>query len=276
MTVKASPDNYFSTAHLTALNNGTNTESIYSALGTFLQSLRSLVDAGFVPIWVVAPFGFMLMPAYAPELHRDEVDELLQPTLEKMDELGLDYQYSSSEHPTFLSAYTSLTSSWNVSDYNIGCRLIPRSIVFDNLDGLVEAIRYIATQTVMSGVTFNVKNAVSSAADVAVNPYFRETLFSATVGTPIDYSSSAANQVAQDKLTYDLIPALERLTPKGGVYLSEADFQHPDSQSTFYGDHYDGLLSVKRRYDPEDIFYAKTAVGSDRWKQGADGRLCRV
>ncbi|KAK7756272.1 hypothetical protein SLS62_001868 [Diatrype stigma] len=216
------------------------------------------------------------MLAYAPELHRDEVDELLQPTLKKMDELGLEYQYSSSEYPTFLSAYTSLTSSWNVSDYNIGGRLIPRSLVSNNLNGLVEAIRYITTQTLMSGVTFNVKNAVSSAADVAVNPYFRETLFSATVGTPINYNSSAANQVAQDKLTYDLLPALEKLTPNGGVYLNEADFQQPDFKSTFYGNHYDRLLSVKRRYDPEDVFYAKTAVGSDFWKQDADGRLCKV
>ena len=276
MTVKAFPDNYFSTAYITALNNGSNADSIYSALGTFLHSLPSVVDAGVAAVWVAAPFGFMLMPAFAPELHQDEVDKLLKPTLDKMDALGLDYQYSSSEFPTFLSAYNSLTSTWNVSDYNIGGRLIPRDLVSNNLDGLVEAIRYISSQTLMSGVTFNVKNGVPSADDVAVNPYFRKTLFSATVGTTIDYASAAANQQAQDALTNDLLPALEKVTPNGAAYLNEADFQQPDFQSTFYGAHYERLLSIKRKYDPEDIFYAVTAVGSDHWKEDVDGRLCKV
>ncbi|KAI5859441.1 FAD-binding domain-containing protein [Durotheca rogersii] len=237
MTVKAVPDNHFSTAYITAPDNGTNTKSIYFALMKFLGALPGIVIAVVSAMWVAAPFGSMLMPAFGPGLRQDDIDKLLRCTLERMDNLGLEDQYPYSEFPTFLSADNSLTSSWNVSDYNIGGRLT------DNLDGL---------------------NSVSLVSDVAVNPYFRETLFSAVVGTPIDYNGLASNQAAQDKLTNDLLPLLAKLTPKGAAYLNEADFQQPDFKWAFYGDHYEKLFVIKQKYDSHDIPYTKTAVGGDR------------
>ncbi|KAI1404441.1 FAD-binding domain-containing protein [Hypoxylon fuscum] len=276
MTVKAFPDTSFSTAYMTVLNDGNNTDAIYSTMGTFFRSLPSLVDAGAWVVWVAAPFGFMIMPAMVAELHVSELDAHFQPTIDKMDQLGLQYQYSSAEYPDFLSSYNSMPSSWNVSDFNIGGRLIPRELVEDqdSTDALVNAVRAISSQTLMSGVSFNVANAVSSVDEIAANPYFRKTLMSAVVGTPVNYTDWAANKVAQDDLTYKLLPELESLTPNGGVYLNEADFQAPDFKSTFYGDHYERLLAIKNKYDPNGIFYCKTAVGSDRWEERIDGRLC--
>ncbi|KAI4858739.1 FAD-binding domain-containing protein [Hypoxylon rubiginosum] len=276
VTVKAFSDTFFSTAYLTILNNGTNADDLYHAVGLFIQTLPSLVDAGVYVVWVAAPFGFMLMPAIVPGLHSAGLDEMMQPLLDDISHIGLDYQYSSSEHPSFLTAYNSLTSSWNVSDYNIGGRLIPRSLVDTDSDALLEAIRYISSRTLMSGVTFNLNNGVSSADEVGANPYLRKSLFSVTVGTLINYTDWNANRAAQDMITYDLLPKLQAITPNGGVYLNEADFQAPDFKETFYGDHYQRLLQIKDKYDPDDIFYAQTAVGSDRWKENLDGRLCRV
>lgn len=51
-------------------------------------------------------------------------------------------------------------------------------------------------------------------------------------------------------------------------------------QHDFYGSHYDRLLDIKDKYDPDDIFYCPTCVGSARWAQnhlpGKDyGPLCR-
>lgn len=66
------------------------------------------------------------------------------------------------------------------------------------------------------------------------------------------------------------------LTPDSAAYLNEADFQTPDFQHVFYGGHYEHLLRIKRQYDPDDVFYARTSVGSERWMERADGRLCMV
>lgn len=275
MTVKAYSDNVVSMAYLTILNNGINADALYSAVGTFIKTLPSIVDMGIYLSWVVAPFGFMLMPAVGPGFQDSDLDNILQPTVDEIHRLGLDYQYSSTTHPNWLAAYGS-TGSWNVSNHNLGGRLIPRSLVENEPDELLKAIRHIASQAVMSGVTFNVANGVSSPDEVAVNPYLRETLISAVVGTPIDYANFTANAAAQDKVTHDLLPALEALLPNGGGYLNEADFQQQNFQHVFYGDHYERLLQIKRKYDPYDLFYAKTGVGSESWEQQSDGRLCRM
>ena len=276
MTVKAFPDTFFSTALLSVMNDGNNTDAIYSAMTTFFQNLPSLVDSGTWVVWVAAPFGFMITPAMVAGLHPAELDELFKPTLDRMDQLGLQYQYSSTEYPDFLSSYGSMTSTWNVSDYNMGSRLIPRTLVEDeaSAEKLTDAIRYVTTQTFMSGVSIDVSKFAS--AHVSANPYLRQTIFNAAIGVPINYTDWAANKAVQDKITYDLLSPLEALTPNGGVYLNEADFQAPDFQNTFYGgrEQYEKLLAVKRKYDPDDIFYATTAVGSDRWEQRLDGRLC--
>ncbi|KAI1647062.1 FAD-binding domain-containing protein [Daldinia loculata] len=276
MTVKAHPDTFFSAAYMNVFNDGNNTDAIYSSLGTFFQSLPSLVDAGAWVVWVAAPFGFMIIPAMVAGLHAEELDAYLQPTREKMDQLGLQYQYSSAEYPGFIESYNSIPSMWNVSDFTLGGRLMPRELVQDqdSTDALVNAVRTISSQALMSGVSFNVANAVSSPSDIAANPYFRKTLFSAVVGAPINYTDWTATKAAQDQITYKLLPELKALTPNGAGYLSEADFQEPDFKTTFYGAHYEKLLDIKQKYDPDDIFYAKTAVGSDRWDERVDGRLC--
>lgn len=276
MTIKAFPDTFFSTSYATVLNNGTNTDALYEAVGTFFETLPSLVDENIYLVWVAAPFGFMLMPAIAPGLHQKELDQLLQPFIDKLNVLGLDYQYSSYEKPTFLENYKSQTSSWNVSDYNLGGRLIPRSVVKDTPAQFLEAVRFISSQTIMSGVTFNVKKGVSSVDDNAVNPYFRDSLISISVGTPVNYTNWDATLAGMDQISNTMLPKLAAITPNGGAYLNEADFQASDFKTLFYGAHYEKLAKIKAKYDPSDIFYAKTAVGSDRWNEDDEGRLCRV
>lgn len=57
---------------------------------------------------------------------------------------------------------------------------------------------------------------------------------------------------------------------------SQADFRQPNFKSAFYGANYDKLRAIKKKYDPADLFYAITAVGSDEWEVSEDGRMCRV
>jgi hypothetical protein len=79
-------------------------------------------------------------------------------------------------------------------------------------------------------------------------------------------------------MTYRLLPMIEEVTPNGSAYLNECDFQQPHFQQVLYGINYESLLEVKDKYDPDQIFYAITAVGSERWYQDKSkgGRLCPV
>jgi hypothetical protein len=76
---------------------------------------------------------------------------------------------------------------------------------------------------------------------------------------------------------------LRDITPDSGSYMSEADRLEPDFKHAFYGGNYPRLLDIKKKYDPHDVFWAATAVGSDSWvlvtQDGLpteNGRLCRV
>lgn len=90
---------------------------------------------------------------------------------------------------------------------------------------------------------------------------------------PLDFQ---ANIKAQEIITTTFTPKLAELMPGGAAYLNEGDFREPDFQQVFYGANYQRLLGIKHKYDPEDVLYALTAVGSEAWTTEPEGRLCRV
>lgn len=56
---------------------------------------------------------------------------------------------------------------------------------------------------------------------------------------------------------------LRAATPGAGSYLNETDYFEPDWQHAFWGDHYDRLLAIKRKYDPRNVFTCHHCVGSE-------------
>ena len=62
---------------------------------------------------------------------------------------------------------------------------------------------------------------------------------------------------------------IRRVAPDGGAYVAESDYFQADWQQAFWGEHYARLLAVKRRYDPDGLFFAHHGVGSEAWS--ADG-----
>jgi hypothetical protein len=80
----------------------------------------------------------------------------------------------------------------------------------------------------------------------------------------------------QDKMTYSIMPQLEAVIPGGGAYMNEADFRTPNWQEAFFGSNYAGLLAVKKKWDPANLLYAITTVGSEAWNVAPDGRMCRA
>ncbi|TGJ77096.1 hypothetical protein E0Z10_g10787 [Xylaria hypoxylon] len=70
------------------------------------------------------------------------------------------------------------------------------------------------------------------------------------------------------------MPVLEAATPGAGAYLNEGNWAQPNWQSEFYGSNYGRLRRIKASYDPDDLLYCLTCVGSEAWAQDSDGRLC--
>lgn len=74
-------------------------------------------------------------------------------------------------------------------------------------------------------------------------------------------------------LTNKYVAALRGLAPDSGCYLNEADVNEPILPEAFWGEIYERLLSVKRRYDPEGVFWCASCVGAEDWRLRDDGRL---
>ncbi|KAL8889085.1 MAG: hypothetical protein Q9215_003584 [Flavoplaca cf. flavocitrina] len=72
------------------------------------------------------------------------------------------------------------------------------------------------------------------------------------------------------------VQAMKELAPGTGAYMNEGDRFDPDYLEDFYGQHAPRLSSIKRKYDPSDLFYCPTCIGSERWVEEETGRLCRV
>lgn len=86
------------------------------------------------------------------------------------------------------------------------------------------------------------------------------------------------NIARANEMTDSLLPMVEAITPNGTAYLNECDFQQPNFQEVLYGVNYPRLMQIKNKYDPDHIFYALQAVGSEKWYENKEmgGRLCRV
>lgn len=63
--------------------------------------------------------------------------------------------------------------------------------------------------------------------------------------------------------TFEHVQRWHDASPGAGGYLSESDRMEPNFQWAFNGRYYPKLLEEKRKFDPRNVFWASTAVGSE-------------
>jgi len=61
--------------------------------------------------------------------------------------------------------------------------------------------------------------------------------------------------------------ALLAVAPGAGSYVSESDYFLRDWQDAFWGSNYPRLAQVKRKYDPDGLFFVRHGVGSEAWSE---------
>ena len=54
---------------------------------------------------------------------------------------------------------------------------------------------------------------------------------------------------------------IQEVLPVQAAYTNEADYAEPNWESVFFGDNYDRLLQIKRKYDPTVMFNGWKTVG---------------
>jgi FAD/FMN-containing dehydrogenase len=119
--------------------------------------------------------------------------------------------------------------------------------------------------------------AIAAARDTATNPQVLDAFALAIIstgggpafpgmpgpGVDMDRAHANASRVGQS------MEALLKVAPGAGAYVSESDYRQPDWQTAFWGTNYRRLAAVKRKYDPQGLFFVHHGVGSEAWS--ADG-----
>ena len=58
---------------------------------------------------------------------------------------------------------------------------------------------------------------------------------------------------------------LKKVAPDRGAYVAESSFFEKEWQSSYWGPNYQRLLAIKRKYDPDCLFFCRHGVGTEAW-----------
>jgi FAD/FMN-containing dehydrogenase len=169
----------------------------------------------------------------------------------------------------------------NVYLYGYESLWLPASLLAEP-DRLAGAL-FAATRKFAVGLHFNKGLAgaplqrVAEARDTATNPAALDSFALAIIATGKPHSApglpghepdpvEGRRQAAAVAAAAD---ALRTVVPNGGAYLSESNYFDRSFQKSYWGSNYPRLQQVKKRYDPEGLFFVHNGVGSEGWS--ADG-----
>ncbi|PMB63643.1 putative FAD-linked oxidoreductase [Beauveria bassiana] len=122
----------------------------------------------------------------------------------------------------------------------------------------------------------------------AVHPSWKKTVASVFVTENFAPMNAEARHNAISSLQKTLEPFVN-LDPSMGSYSNERDegfmscvnqvlkaLAGSNWKMDFWGDNYDKLVEIKRKYDPEDLLWCHPCVGNERWERQRDGLVCKV
>jgi FAD/FMN-containing dehydrogenase len=66
---------------------------------------------------------------------------------------------------------------------------------------------------------------------------------------------------------------LRRIAPDSGSYVSESNYFNRNWQQAYWGGHYARLRAIKKKYDPDGLFFVHHGVGSEQWSPDGFTRM---
>lgn len=86
---------------------------------------------------------------------------------------------------------------------------------------------------------------------------------------PTDMADAERQARAIDAANAELL----KVAPEAGSYVSESNYFNKQWAHAFWGPHYPRLQAIKRKYDPDGLFFVHHGVGSEGWSGDGFERL---
>ncbi|KIY46449.1 hypothetical protein FISHEDRAFT_47285, partial [Fistulina hepatica ATCC 64428] len=295
VTIKAHPRIDATVTRFNLFTNENFTADLFwQSVHTHFQHFERYADAGAYQYFRLHPLGndqfwFEMVAFFAPNMTVAEYNALTEPWYTEWADLGVPFSPVTGYYDNYYDAWTA-AFPLEIGGTGAGTRIATRILPLENwecdslLNATVAAIRNITEHGYMT-YHFQLKaDLLPENSENAVNPAWRNNLDFMFAITHIPLNATPDEWKDIDyRLTYDTMDQIRGLTPTSGSYLGEGDINEPDWQQAFYGSNYQRLYDLKKYYDPDDVFYATTAVGSENWEVvNADnlpiqnGKLCRL
>ncbi|KAI7370077.1 FAD/FMN-containing isoamyl alcohol oxidase MreA [Hortaea werneckii] len=280
--IKAHPDMKVTSTTFSFGTNSVSHEAFWAGFRAYLNYFPTNVAHGTYSYFFILPSSndltFLMQPFFAPNMSKTDTEKLLAPWINDLSELGIDIKPEYKEYSTFWDAWNASFPLEAIEKTHVASasRLWPRTN-WDNetiLNTTFDAIRSSA-EAGLTTIAFNQAPtwAAGGKQNTAVNPAWRETLchMISSVSWP-KYASAEEQMEIRHNFTFNHMQRWRDASPGAGSYLSESDRLEPNFQWAFYGSYYPKLLDLKRKFDPKNVFWAATAVGSEFFQvESVDG-----
>ncbi|OCT45356.1 isoamyl alcohol oxidase [Cladophialophora carrionii] len=313
VTVRAYPT-FPITMYSFSYNTTANTDTFWSLLAYFHSQLPELSDAGAMGYYYMTPNNSLGQPNPArqgmlaggwilPNKTVQQTNRIFTPLENTLrnNTLGWDdpvwMMNETLTLPDYTTAWLLISTPQGVgTEVRLGSRLLDRKALKSDPAKVKRLFKQANTnpQSVILGHLIagqgvkDVKNGIPGGGN-AVLPAWRKDVYTHIV---LPRTWPYLNETAKHETTTHLreveTQALRDLAPDMGAYVNEADPTEPNWQETFWGENYPRLLSLKREWDPEGVFWCVPCVGhGDGWEVKSDvgiegaigqspGRICRT
>ena len=160
---------------------------------------------------------------------------------------------------------------------------LPASLLKADQQNRIADALYAATRHWGFSIQFNKAlagapdEAIAASRDTATNPAVLDAFGWAVVGSfgppaysgVTGYAADLAEARTEATLVANATNELRKLVPQPAAYVSESSYFQEDWQRAYWGANYARLHAIKRRYDPDGLFFVHHGVGSEEWS--ADG-----
>lgn len=275
MTVKAFPRLTVTTMRYNVTTGGNFTKDKFWAMQkAYVDGFEKYADLGYYSYYRIrhlrGEITHDMTSMVAPNTTEAEFRKTLSSLFDAWAALGVPFQPVIREYDNYSDAwfdgFPQEVWTWAMRQAS---RFIPRDAIADaaRRSDIFNSIRGVFDEGA-NMILFNMRNPPGTEAiDNAVNPAWRHVLMFAIMFVTWNVTDPApyVTQLSRN-LTYEWNPRWRALTPGSGTYMSESDYIEPEWQESFHGNTYQRLLQTKRRWDPQGVFYATNAVGSEDWQ----------
>lgn len=283
-----------------APDNNVSTEAWWAGIRAFWDTFIPNADAGqyvYFRLTCVTPSAqanctLAMTTHWANNMTAPQLQAWTAPYFSKLANLGIPVvKPVYTGYPSLLAAFDGTFPAANegagTATTHVASRLFPRGNWEDPelLDATAAAIRS-SLEAGGKMLAYNYRAAPNTRASQAnaAHPAWRRAIMFAMMAHPTIGPDSSPQEIADSgKELVELSKAWRDVTPGAGSYMNEGDINEPNFQQAFYGESYERLVQIKKRYDPFGLFYTYNGVGTEDWYvtdqleyyPTTNGRLCR-